>query len=264
MAKKLTIEELRERAQDVDGYILQTRQILEQYRIEREKIFSPEHRRRLSEAGLREDEDKLRRRTEPLLAARNAKIAEHVRAAVEHRDSWTYENALRTSRFAPEPNPNPGSTEAQARAINLELLETFRRGNSEARAARYGTEDLIAETERAALDSDVATLQVFAQEARNRKLQGVERVNFDVAFRKLRLDEIDQAQAVFSEIEQLAQEADSLFVLWREPSNDTAKVHETLGRFNRRKRAERIVAEAEAEGEKQAEAKADLQQSSAA
>jgi hypothetical protein len=264
MKKRLAIEELRERAQDVDGYILQTRQIMEQYRTEKEKLFSPEHRRRLSEAGLKEDEDKLRRRTEPLLVARNAKIAEHVRAAVEHRDSWTYEFALRNSRFAPEASANPGTSEAQQRAINLEMLEAFRRGNTENRAARYSVEDLVAETEKAALDSDTATLQVLSQEARNRKLQGLEKVNFDLAFRKLRLDEVDQAQEVFSEIEQLAQEADALITLWQEPKNETAKTHEILGRFNRRKKAEALMAEVKAEGEKQAEAKADLQQSSAA
>lgn len=239
--KRMTLAELRERAQDTDQAILQARKILETHKAERDKLYSMENRRRLSEQGLREDEQKLRRTTEQKLAATNARIAQHVREAGEERDLWTYEHSLRTSRFAPEASSNPGTPEAQQRALNYELLETFRRGNAENRAARYTAEDLIAETERAALEGDVATLAVYRQAARDRKLAGVEKVNFEVAFKKLRLDEVDQAQTLFSELEGLATEADSLFTLWREPNNEIAKAHESLGRFNRRKKAEEFV-----------------------
>jgi hypothetical protein len=258
--KKLTLEELRERREDIDQAILRTRKILETHAAEREKIYSPENRRRLSPQGLAEDEAKLRRKTELSLATANATIAKHTREAFEHRDTWSYAHALRNARFAREWEGIPYTTEAKQNAILHEMLEDVRRGNAERRASRFTPEDLAAEVGLAAERGDVALLSVFQQEARNRKLEGLEKVNFDTAFKKLQLPEIDEAQTVFSELEGLAQEADSLFRLWREPNSEVARGLEQLGRFNRRKKAEQIVANelAKDEGKAKAEEGANL------
>jgi hypothetical protein len=255
MAKKrLTIEELKERREDLDQAILRTRKILETHALEREKIYSAENRRRLSPQGLAEDEAKLRRKTEMSLATAHAAIAKHTREAGEHRDTWTYEHALRNARFAREYEGLPYTAEAKTAAILHEMLEDVRRGNAERRAARYNPEDLAIETGFAAERGDVALLSVFQQEARNRKLEGLEKVNFDSAFKQLKLPEIDEAQTVFSELEGLAQEADSLFRLWREPNSEVARGLEQLGRYNRRKKAEQMVANELAKDEQTAKA----------
>lgn len=264
MGKKLTLEKLRAHYEDIDQRILRTRKILETHAGEREKLYSPENRRRLSPQGLLEDEMKLRRKTEISLATLNAAIAREAREAFAGRDSWTYEATLRNSRFVPESAGIPGTTEAQRRAFDSELLEALRRNGAENRAARYATEDLITEAERAALAGEVATLAVLSQEARSRKLGELDKLNFDTACKKLRLPEIDEAQALFTELEGLAQEADALFTLWKEPNNPVAQGHESLGRLNRRKKAEEFVKKTlEAEAEQQ-RAASEPEQSSAA
>jgi hypothetical protein len=243
MAKKrLSIEELKERREDIDQAILRTRKILETHALEREKIYSPENRRRLSPQGLAEDEAKLRRKTELSLATANAAIAKAAREAGEHRDTWSYAHALRNARFAREWKGIPYSAEAKTNAVLHELLEDVRRNGAERRASRFTPEDLAIEAGLAAERGDVATLAVFQQEARNRKLEGLEKLAFDTAFKKLRVDEIDQAAEIFGELEGLAQEADSLFRLWREPNSEVARGLEQLGRYNRRKKAEQMVA----------------------
>jgi hypothetical protein len=249
--KKLTLAELREKREDIDQSILQTRKLLETHAAERERLYSPENKRRLSPQGLAEDEAKLRKATESKLAAFNARIAAAVTEAVEHRDTWTVEHALRTSRFAPEANGNPGTPEAQQRAINLEMLEAFKRGNAENRAARFTPEDLATEAGLAAERGDVATVAVYAQAARDRQLAGLEKLAFDTAFKKLALPEIEEAQGIFTELEGLASEADSLVTLWKEPRNEIALGAESLGRFNRKRRAEEFVKKALSEAEAQ-------------
>ena len=239
--KKLTLEELRGGRADIDQAILQVRKLLETHKIEREKLYSAENRRRLSPQGLKEDEDKLRRKTEQALSALNATIREKAHGMGEHRDAWTYEHELRNGRFSRAYEGIPGTVEAQQKALNGELLETLKRLSAENRAHRYTVADLITETERAALEGDVATLSVFRQAARDRDLKGVDKVNFDTAFRKLTLPEIDEAQALYKDLEDLSQEADGLFTLWKEPQNQMAQSYESLGRFNRKKRAEAFV-----------------------
>jgi hypothetical protein len=254
--KKITLQELRTFQQDIDQNILQVRKIVETYSTEREKIFSAENRRRLSPEGLREDESKLRQKTEPLLAARNAKIAQYVREAFADREEWTTEHALRNARFFPAYEGSPGTVEAKQNALLHELLEDTRRNSAERRASRYSAADLAVETERAALAGDAATLAVLAAEGRLRDLKGVEKVNFDVAFKKLQIPEITEAEQIFSVIEGLTKEADALFTLWREPRNETALTYESLGRFDRKKRAERFVAETLAADQQRVEGKA--------
>ena len=239
--KRLTLAELRERRADIDQAILQVRKLFDTHKAEREKIYSPENKRLMTTVGLQQKEQELRRKTEPLLASQNASIAKHASEAVEHRDMWSYEHELRASRFAPESNGTPLTEAAQNRALFHELMETFKRGNTENRAARFTTADLIAETERAATSGEVAALAVYRQEVRNRQLKGEEKLHFDMAFKKLTLPEIDEAQVVYKDLEDLSQEADGLFTLWKEPGNQTAQSYESLGRFNRRKRNERFV-----------------------
>jgi hypothetical protein len=260
--KKLTIDNLKERREKVESRVMRIRGVLEGHKIEHDKLFSPENRRRLSVQGLQDDEAKLRTRTHASLAKWRTEIIEGIGDSFEHRGQWSKETALRNARFFPEYEGKPGTAEAKMNFLMSELLESTRRNGAEQRASRYSSEDLAAETTIAAERGDIASVAVLAQEAKGRRLQGEERLNFDMALRKLATPEIDEAEALYSDLEALVDESDALLSLWQNPRDEMAAGRESLHRFNRRKRAEALMAEVKAEGE-QAKAE-EPQQSSAA
>jgi hypothetical protein len=262
MGKKLKVSDLRDRRADVEQDVLRIRAVMEGHRIELEKLNSPANRRMLSELGLRDKETQLRNRTHESLAKWRSQVIKDIGDSYEHQHTFTREHAFRSARFAQEFDGPTYSVEGKMTLLLSELLEATRRSTAERRAERLTPEDLATEAGRAAENGDVALVSVFTLEASNRKLAGLEKLSFDTAIGKLSLPEVQEAEELYGDLASLTDEADSLLELWVNPRDEGALARESLARFNRKKAAEKLVAETIAEGER---AKTEeLQQSSAA
>jgi hypothetical protein len=214
-----------------------SRAVLELYKTEAAKI----DKKRYSELGLREELNKVRAKYEAQLNRIDKAIGDEIGDSYDHQSAWTREALLRESRFFPAYEGQPGTLEAQQKAINHELLEELRRGRAERKAERYTVEDLVAETERAARDGDVATLAVFQQEARHRGLKSLDKLHFDRAVEKLELPDVAEAEQAYRDFDALLKEASGLAQLWRNPQDQSGTTQEQLGRINRNQRDSRFV-----------------------
>jgi hypothetical protein len=239
--KRISLEDLREKRGDIEQSVLRIRKAMADHEEALEKLHTSENKRMLSAEGMRVKEDELRQKTQSTLAMLRQQVTTHLGDSFDHAPMWTKEYVLRNARFSPEYPGIPGTTEAKSNALLTELIEDVRRGNAERRAARYSVEDLATELERAASSADVALTAVFLQEAKNRKLSGLEKLSIDKASQKLELPDIAEATSAFSDLDALVDETNGLLGLWREPRNEMLLGKESFHRFNRRKRTERFV-----------------------
>jgi hypothetical protein len=254
MGKRIELKELKARREAMEQAVLRTRATLEQHAAELEKVRTPENRRMLSAEGLRTQEEKVTAKTRAALVRQRATLIEELDDSFDYRTAWTREATLKNARFAPGSPNRPGTEDAKTHAVLNGILEQLARQNASQFAARLTDEDLIAEAEAAAVAGDLPTVALYRQESRLRKFDALKQLHFNAAVDKLQLPDVQEAEQVYGDLEALVDESDALLALWENPRSESAAGKEAFHRFNRKRRAEQIIANELAKDEQKAKA----------